>query len=473
MEISIILNLNLPIQFEFEAKAEKIFPEIAEVVRIFAPNAILSFDTQTQNTLLLYCEVCSSKLVCNADFCGQNFSLSCDMTKLNLKRQLKLTAYWCLKNHFGISPPWGALTGIRPTKLAQELYENNSLDDLIDVYDVTREKFDLAIKIMQNQKDYRTNPGDTIDFYIGIPFCLSKCTYCSFSSGEIGKLKHLVLPFVEALKEEIKLANSIIRLNNHKVGNIYIGGGTPTTLDMPQLEQILSILPKPLHELTVEIGRADTVTEDKLRLLNDFSVSRVSLNPQTFDDSTLKAINRTHTASEFIEKYQLVKKYDWLINMDLIAGLPNEDFAVFEKSLLQAFKLEPHNLTVHTLALKAGSLLKEISKVENNQQQVSAMVAIAKEKALEKGYQPYYLYRQKYVSGNLENVGYCKKDTQCRYNINIMEELSSVIACGCNAISKRIYSSTNRIERQANPKDVITYINDLQRFLQKKKELFD
>lgn len=451
---------------------EKFLTEIIEVVKIFEPNAEITHGEDAEFTLSVFHSVTGSKLKCVASFGTFIHETESVFSMETFKRDVKLSAYMCLKKHFRLQPPWGALTGIRPTKLARDLHEAGRLDEFQNLYDVTDEKFQIAKNVIRSQENYRNESEKTVDFYVGIPFCISRCTYCSFTGGEFGKLKHLVQPFVDSLSREIVAANEILRLNDCEVGNIYVGGGTPATLECFQLEQILKLLSPYRYELTVEVGRADAVTADKLRVLSDFDVKRISLNPQTFNDEILKAVNRTHTSEEFIKSYEIASKFNWQINMDLIAGLPGESVEMFSRSVEAAIKLKPHNLTVHTLALKAGSKLKEICKVDDNGQQMSMMVDYARLAADAAGYMPYYLYRQKYVSGNLENVGYCLPGMQCRYNINIMEELSSIMACGCNAVSKRIFGKANKIIRQGNPKDVLTYINGVDKLIERKRELF-
>jgi len=225
-------------------------------------------------------------------------------------------------------------------------------------------------------------------------------------------------------------------------------------------------------EYTVEAGRPDTISAEKLDVLRKHGVNRISINPQTFNQSVLDVIGRKHSVSDIYEKYELAKKYGFIVNMDLIAGLPSETNKMFEYSINETIGLSPDNITVHTLALKHGSILKECNYIGNGAD-VKQMVEFAHSRLYGSGYMPYYMYRQKYMSDNLENVGFCKSGTACAYNIGIMEEVTNIMACGTNAISKRIFSSEDRIERAANAKDVITYINRTDDYIDKKFELFE
>lgn len=389
------------------------------------------------------------------------------------KRYAKIALYKAFVGVTGKKMPWGSLTGIRPTKLARQLLsEGSNWQDMFKyVLGVSPKKTQLVEDIITTQNELPVTRGQSADLYIGVPFCVSRCSYCSFTSGEIDKLKRYVDPYLVALCIDISRTIGFAQSRNISLNNVYIGGGTPTSLSARQLDLILSHITFNPQEFTVEAGRPDTITEDKLKVLKDHGVGRISINPQTFNQSVLDTIGRKHTVSDIYDKYEMAKKYGFIVNMDLIAGLPTENHSMFEHSVDTAIGLSPENITVHTLALKHGSALKA-SNYSATDDTVSLMVEYSHKALHEHSYMPYYMYRQKYVMDNLENVGFCRDNTPCLYNIGIMEETSNILACGTNAISKRIISEENRIERAANAKDVITYIERIDDYLAKKFELF-
>ena len=410
------------------------------------------------------------------EYCSTN---SFDKTSSELvnirykKRYAKISLYEVLNRATGINMPWGSLTGIRPTKLARQLIKEgldwqNTFGSLLRV---SPAKIALTSDILQQQGRLVTSCDNSADLYIGIPFCVSRCSYCSFTSGEIDRLKKYVEPYIDAVCLDIKQTIQFASQRNIRLKNVYFGGGTPTSLTAEQLDKIMSCITFTPDEYTVEAGRPDTIIADKLDVLKRHGVNRISINPQTFNQSVLNVIGRKHTVEDIYDKYALAKTYGFVINMDLIAGLPSETLDMFKFSLDEAIRLNPDNITVHTLALKHGSILKE-SNFRNAADEVKQMVEYAHARLYQNGYLPYYMYRQKYMSDNLENVGFCKPNTACEYNIGIMEEITSIMACGTNAISKRIFSSEERIERAANAKDVITYIERTDDYISKKFQLF-
>lgn len=388
------------------------------------------------------------------------------------KRFAKLAIYNLLVIVTGINMPWGSLTGIRPTKLADQLIREG-LDwqrTFTDILGVSQQKTKLVADILQTQGDLRRRNDGSADLYVGIPFCVTRCSYCSFTSGELDRLKKYVEPYIDALCMDITETLKFAKSNSLTINNVYFGGGTPTSLFAEQLDRIMSCIDIKPTEFTVEAGRPDTIDDDKLKVFAKHGVHRVSINPQTFNQSVLDVIGRKHSVEDIYDKYRLAKQYGFIVNMDLIAGLPTETYDMFCYSVDQAIALGADNITIHTLALKHGSALKEQNYVSDAD--VSKMVEYSHQSLYQAGYVPYYMYRQKYVSANLENVGFCKPDTPCLYNIGIMEEMSDILACGTNAISKRIFSVENRIERSANAKDVITYIERNGEYLNKKFQLF-
>ena len=387
-----------------------------------------------------------------------------------VKRYSKLAIYKALSKHFNKDLPWGALTGIRPTKLAyQQLDKTGEFTEFFqDVMKVSPQKTALTTSVLETQKGiYEKNDLNT-DFFVFIPFCPTRCKYCSFISQDMRTASKYVDEYIDALVYEIeKSAKHIGNLRS-----IYIGGGTPVALSDERLERVLNAIDKINTgvEYTVEAGRPDRITESNLKLLKKHNVTRICVNPQTFNDKTLERIGRSHTASDVYEKYALAKEY-FDVNMDLIAGLECESFDDFKFSLDKALELSPDDITVHTLCIKRGSSLAE-TEDRLSGETVGKMVDYAFNTLTNAGYKPYYLYRQKYMAGNLENVGYCKKGKQCVYNIDVMEEIARNVACGANAISKAVYNGGERIERCASPKDVPTYIQKIENIIEKKDKLF-
>ena len=385
--------------------------------------------------------------------------------KRYFRRYAKLSLYRALSDYSGEKLEWGALTGIRPVKFAYSEGENWRETMKNEMF-VSDNKIEMVARIMEMQKGiYEIKEGNA-DFFVGIPFCPSRCLYCSFVSNEIGKEKQLD-GYVEALCKEIEATKKHVK----NLRSVYVGGGTPVSLPFDKLDKILTAIGKPETEYTVEAGRPDCITEETLKLLKTHGVTRICVNPQTFNDKTLKIIGRKHTAEDIIEKYGLAKKYGFDVNMDLIAGLPDESFEDFKRSIDAAVSLSPDNITVHTLSLKKGSILKE--KVDRLPEgEIDKMINYSAYKLINEGYEPYYMYRQKYMAGNLENTGYAKKGKACVYNIDVMEEIADNPACGANAVSKRFFPSEDRITRYGSPKDIATYIAKIDKIISDKEEFF-
>lgn len=392
-----------------------------------------------------------------------------------LKRFAKLTLYKLFSTHFNKNLPWGSLTGIRPTKIGYDLINQGVepymlKEALMENFLVSKEKALLVANVIRNQNCIIRN-DKLVDLYINIPFCPSRCNYCSFISSEIDKVRDLMPKYLECLIKEINATKKIINDYAYVVRTIYIGGGTPTVLDADQLDLLLSNINYPVNEFTVECGRPDTITEEKLKVLKDHNVTRISINPQTFCDATLKRIGRKHTVKDVIEAYKIALKYDFDVNMDLIAGLTGEPFRTFKKSIQTVLELAPENITVHTLSKKNGSVVTISNEQTTQNDEVEKMVSYATETLQKNGYKPYYLYRQKNQLAEQENVGYYR-DRLCVFNVDSMEETTSILACGANAISKRILGFENRIERLANVKDIREYITRIDELIAKKQDLF-
>ena len=383
------------------------------------------------------------------------------------KRYSKLSVYRALSDFTGEKMSWGALTGIRPVKLAYqqgEDFENFLKNEML----VSDEKTEIVKKIIDAQKGIYEINRENGDFFVGIPFCPTRCSYCSFVSSEIAKAKNLP-EYVDALVKEIQASKPMIK----KLKSIYIGGGTPVSLPKNLLIKVLDAVGRNTAgvEYTVEAGRPDCIDGETLALLKDYGVTRVCVNPQTFNDKTLELLGRKHTAADVVEKFHLAREFGFDINCDLIAGLPEETLDDFRYSIDTALSLRPENVTVHTLCLKKGSKLKEnCSRLGEGE--VSAMIDYSSRAIISAGYSPYYLYRQKYMAANQENTGYALPGKVCVYNVDVMEEISDNVACGANAVSKKIFPDENRIERYGAPKDIATYIAKIDAIISEKEKLF-
>ncbi len=381
--------------------------------------------------------------------------------------------------------PWGILNGIRPVKIAMKLLnggmnENEALNYFKEEYGASWEKARLAIDIAKVEKpviDSLKPKG--ISLYIGIPFCPTRCLYCSFVTNSIFGSKKYIEPYLDCLIKEIEYTSEIVRQNGWKIDTVYIGGGTPTTLEANQMERLIKSLYKyfdltTIREFTVEAGRPDTITEDKLKVIKSFDIGRISINPQTMNEETLKVIGRNHTPRDIVDAYNLARKCGiGIINMDVIAGLPGENLEMFKKTIEEVEYLNPENTTVHTMSIKRSSRLREMLSDYDltNGDEVSLMVDYARETLAEKGKHPYYLYRQKNMLGNLENIGYSTKGTESLYNIFIMEEVQTIIAMGCGGVTKTVDRNTDRIERIFNVKEPKDYIERFDEMLKRKDVL--
>ena len=328
----------------------------------------------------------------------------------------------------------------------------------------------MAVQLALPQPQHRE-----IDLYVGVPFCVSRCAYCSFLSGEVGKGRQL-LPYTEALEKEIAGTLQLIKEQGLIPRAFYMGGGTPTALPAPLLRRALEAAQpfiRQAREVTVEAGRPDTLDEEKLLILRDAGATRISINPQTMHDETLLRIGRRHTAAQTEAAYALARKIGFHhINMDLIAGLPGESLEMFLQTLAWSRALSPESLTVHTLSIKRSSLLHLWEAQLPDGGMVAEMVEAGRAEAASRGMQPYYLYRQKYMAGNLENVGYALPGHACLYNIGMMEETAHVMAAGAGAISKRVAPVQGRIERAPNVSDIDHYIARVDEMLARKRALW-
>ena len=387
-----------------------------------------------------------------------------------LQRILKLAFYDAGTAALGKEPPWGALTGVRPVKLpARAMLEGASPAQaermLRDTYRVSPGRRRLAMDCAAASLAARRSLGDSeVSLYVGIPFCPTRCAYCSFVSADVGRALKLIDPFLDALSREIRATGAMLAGAGLKVRTVYFGGGTPTTLSAPQLDRLMGELAEHIDlsactEYTVEAGRPDTITGEKLAVLARRGCDRVSVNPQSMSDAVLAAMGRSHRAADILRAYALARESGMgIINMDLIAGLPGDSAEGFRASLDRVLELGPENVTVHTLALKKGSRLMEGETPLPPGEDVAAMLDHAWSALRERGQSPYYLYRQKYMSGSFENVGWCRPGTESLYNICMMEELHTIVSLGGGGVTKLVDRNTGYIQRIANPKYPQEYI---------------
>lgn len=400
--------------------------------------------------------------------------------KRELTYAVKAAVYQALLPLLEHRPPWGSMTGVKPAKpvrlAMREGMEPAALDGYLrEHYDVTESRRKLCLQAAEYsiRAEDSLLPGET-QLYLGIPFCPAKCSYCSFVSNDMTRWGFMIQPYLEALLQEVEAGSALLRENAIPLGSIYIGGGTPTTLNEQQLETLLLAVRKQfdlthLREFTVEAGRPETINEEKLRIMQRCGVSRISINPQTMNDRVLQGVGRRHTAKDIEDCYHLARKTgDFLINMDLIAGLPGDDDESLLESVRRVASLRPDNVTIHCLARKRGARLYFGPTGTLPPETLDACY----EHLRQLGYEPYYLYRQKYMAGGLENVGFCRKGTASHYNICMMEELSDVLALGSGGVSKLCSENGRKIHRVANPKYPKEYIERIARIAAEKRGLF-
>ncbi len=408
------------------------------------------------------------------------FVAGADEDKDRLKRRL----YESLARYTGKRPRWGILTGIRPVKLAGEIYDScGSMEEmkrvLADRYLVEESKIRLITETLEYQRRTAGRPPEgSVSLYVGIPFCPTRCLYCSFTSNQVERDE--ADRYLKALCKEIEYCGENLRRRGLSIESMYVGGGTPTSLDEGQLEKLLDRIStsfdlKAVREFTVEAGRPDTFTEKKLELIREAGADRISINPQTMKQATLDLIGRRHTVEDTFRAFEMAHKAGIsCINTDLIAGLPGENATDFRDSLETIWSLGADNITLHTLAVKRGSGLKELDQEYNykNEKLCTEMLDDARLFLVRKGYSPYYLYRQKHTSGNTENLGMCRDGKISIYNVRIMEEAQSILALGAGGISKVYFPEENRLERVANVSNYQIYIDRIDEMIERKEKDF-
>ena len=462
--------------------------EIEKLIRIFLPfEKIAFFDSVVpdDNTVITEIKTIGKDIYAFAELNikDKKYSDKCLISKdtddLEQEKELRLAI--CLYNCFtfasGYYPQWGILTGVRPAKLFSRLSgsmgSKNAEEYFRDSFKVSDKKIELCKKTrLGEEKIISLSKSNSFSLYISIPFCPTRCSYCSFVSHSVEQAKKLIPKYVEKLCEEIALTGKKARELNLRLETVYIGGGTPTTLSAEQIKTVMDTVKENFDlsdclEYTVEAGRPDTITEDKLIAIKNGGATRISINPQTMNDSVLETIGRKHTSAQTVESFKLARTLGFNnINMDLIAGLPSDTYDSFKETLDKVSKLNPESVTVHSLSMKRSSNLTikgdfpeiEIGKI------ASDMVDYANTFLIEKGIIPYYMYRQSKTVGNLENVGYAKKGAECLYNVYIMDETHSIFACGASAVTKLREPGGNYIERIFNfkyPYEYIDRFNDI------------
>lgn len=401
------------------------------------------------------------------------------------KNRMKQCLYLMLQEYTGQTLPWGTLTGIRPTKIPMAMLEQGKSKEEIkrymkDTYFSSDKKTDLSIEIAERELELlkKIDYENGYSLYIGIPFCPSICLYCSFSSSPLGLWRDKVDEYLDALEKEIDFTAEACK--DKVLNTIYIGGGTPTTLSAQQLDRLLTKVENSfdfsgLLEYTVEAGRPDSITREKLAVLRKHDISRISINPQTMKQETLDFIGRHHTVAQTIESFQMARELGFdNINMDLIVGLPEEKIEDVRETMEQIKKLNPDNLTVHSLAIKRAARLRMFRDEHADMHIYNSWETIdmTAEYAKEMGMEPYYLYRQKNMAGNFENVGYARTGKAGIYNILIMEEKQSIMALGAGASTKYVFEHGKRIERVENVKDIKNYLERIDEMIERKRESF-
>lgn len=449
------------------------------IVKAFFPNEEISQNLDEKQESLV-----SVKLEENSCFYVPVSEIADCPDRQDGKKKVTMLVYDWLSKVTGRILAWGMLTGVRPTKLAmQKLEAGMSRKEvctfLEQEYGVSHQKAELGIAIAEREKELlgRLDYEQGFSLYVGIPFCPSICSYCSFSSSPLAEWKDRVDDYLKALCQEIRALGE--RAEERKLNTIYIGGGTPTTLEAEQLFELLDTIQKSfsfeyLQEFTIEAGRPDSITREKLEVMRRFPVTRISVNPQTMQQKTLDLVGRKHTVQDVKDIFHAARELGFdNINMDLIMGLPEEDMDDVRHTLHEVKKLAPDSLTVHSLAIKRAARLNMFKeqygdlKISNTPEMIDLSAACAREMGME----PYYLYRQKNMAGNFENVGYSLPGKACIYNILIMEEMQTIAACGAGTTTKVVFPSENRRERCENVKEVEQYISRIDEMIGRKEKI--
>ncbi len=465
--------------------------EIEKLVRIFLPfEKIEYYDSREIGDFCLVTEFDNSNAKATLYWYNKTFESVKNVQDINKNPEkdkelfLALAVYDCFTAATGYFPDWGILTGIRPAKLLsrlkRELGEDNAYRYFSEYLKVNPKKLSLCVETLKGEGEITSlSKPNSFSLYISVPFCPTRCSYCSFVSHSVESAKKLIPSYVKQLCDELLLTAKIAKDNNLLLETIYIGGGTPTTLSAEQLEEVMLTVQNnfnlsSLREYTVEAGRPDTITKEKLLVIKKYGATRISINPQTMNDSVLSAISRNHTALQTIGAFNLARECGFEnINTDLIAGLPTDTFESFKNTLEQVLSLKPESVTVHSLSMKRSSKMTkydEIPEIEMGRT-ASKMVDYAYITLKNNNIVPYYMYRQSKTVGNLENVGYSKAGYECLYNVFIMDETHTILSCGASAVTKLREPNGDYIERIFNYKYPYEYISKYDEIVNRKSRI--
>lgn len=469
-------------EYDIHSLVKAFYPE--ETVKVLTPETSPETVKELEGNIQIEIQFHKTEIrtfIGNGQDC---FDISAAADKKEYKDSFKYHFYMLLSRHTGKKLPWGNLTGIRPTKIVMGmLNEGKTQEEILAFMEnrhlVSEEKAKLSLEIAERERDILSgiHYEDGYSMYIGIPFCPTTCLYCSFTSFPISAYKDRVEKYIDCLIREMDFTAKTFR--GKILDSVYIGGGTPTTLEAGQLDRLLTALRERfdlenVREFTVEAGRADSITEEKLAVLKKHGVGRISVNPQTMNEETLKIIGRQHTVSQVREAFSLARNVGFdNINMDIILGLPGEGVREVQYTVDEIRKMKPDSLTVHSLAVKRASRLNSWIAEHGTEslRNTDEMMKIAEQGARSMRMVPYYLYRQKNMAGNFENVGYAEPGKTGLYNILIMEEKQSIVALGAGSVTKRVFPG-GRIERTDNVREVSQYIERIDEMIERKEELF-
>ena len=399
--------------------------------------------------------------------------------KRKISYAVKTALFKALLPVLGNIPPWGSLTGVKPAKpvriyMGQDKSREDAKNWLTERYFVSPYRAQLCVNAAEAALHTEQSlMSDEVQLYAGIPFCPTKCAYCSFVSNDMVKWGKLIAPYHAALLQEVRAAGQMLSRLGKKVGSVYIGGGTPTTLSAQQLDELIGCIKNNIdlsicREFTVEAGRPETITKEKLQVFAKHGVDRISINPQTMNDKASEGVGRKHTSKDIKDAFALARSVgDFVINMDLIAGLPGDDGEGLLKSVSELVALNPENITIHCLARKKGAPMRFGKTGDVTEEELNVCYNLL----AEHGFKPYYLYRQKYSAGGLENVGFCRDDKKSHYNICMMEEIGDVVALGAGGVSKLCFEQGEKIIRISNPKYPVEYIDRAELIAKNKLDL--
>ena len=477
-----LINLNHNFNYETE-----------NLLRLFFPEKILQTDEAPEREDYILTELDGGKITVRLCLDGKIQEKTKEYTPGDIpsfdtgesffERKIALLMFDVLCEETGYAPPWGILTGVRPAKLmgklVQQMGEEGAKNYFMSELKVTKEKTDLALCVSEKEAPIIDGASQEKSFslYVSIPFCPTRCSYCSFISHSNAKAKRLMPEYVDYLIKELEETGRIAKELGLKLESVYYGGGTPTALTEELLKRVTDAVSGSfdltgIKEYTIEAGRPDSVTKEKFRIMKSCGCNRISINPQTFNDDVLKEIGRNHTSAQTLEAMKQARKEGFdFINMDLIAGLPTDTVESYKSTLQTVLSLEPENIPVHTLALKRSATLVTDKRETNSGGVASQMVSHTYETLTKAGYIPYYMYRQSKSLGNLENVGWAKEGYEGLYNVYMMEECHTILSVGAGAVTKLKNPHGNEIERIFNYKYPYEYINDFDEIIKRKRQI--